>query len=256
VTSGDPLLVVAGDDKLRARRLADGVSTGMRVLIGLAASLAFSLATLALLQGFAQLSAGSVQALMRDWEADGRIAEWGEWNVAVERLELSRRLNPLDADHSADLGRLMEWRSWRHGPYSSAFDTNRDLANRFYLEAINKRPSWGFAWAHYADNRFIQGRTGSEYQEALGHAIRFSPWEPGTQRKVAWMGIASWKYLRPELREQVRKNIERSVELDVHRYEIIRIAIQYDWMEQLESMLRSESQLATLKRVRQQMDRH
>lgn len=134
------------------------------------------------------------------------------------------------------------------------FKSNRALAETFYLEAISKRPSWGFVWAQYAENQLLQGNSGSDFQLALLKAIELAPWEPGAQRKVAWMGMATWDLLPARLRNDVRNNIERAVQLDVHRYEIVRLAVHYDWLPQLIPMMRSENQITTLNFVLQQID--
>ena len=50
---------------------------------------------------------------MAGWEEQQRVDDPNSWDKARDRLSLARRLNPLNADYSADLGRLMEWRSWQ-----------------------------------------------------------------------------------------------------------------------------------------------
>ena len=227
----------------------------MRLLATAAASLAFALGVMALLQGFAGLAGDSARVWMLSWQEQGKVSDRAQWETAFERLQLARRLSPLNAGYSADLGRLMEWHSWQQSPGSGRSVASRALAEEYYLEAISSRPSWGFAWAHYAENRLLQGRSGKEFQIALGRAIELSPWEPGVQRKVAWMGMAVWDLLPTELRDRVRENIERAVQLDVYRYEIVRLAVQYDWLQHLKPMMRSESQVATLEFVLKQIDR-
>jgi hypothetical protein len=227
----------------------------MRILAAAAASVAFALGVAALFQGFADLAGGSARVWMRAWEERGGVGDQAQWNAAFERLQLARRLSPLNADYSADLGRLMAWQSWQQSPGSEGFAASRVLADGYFLEAISKRPSWGFARAHYAENQLLQGRSGIEFQSALQKAIELSPWEPGVQRKVAWMGMAAWDLLPTELRDSVRESIERAVQLDVYRYEIVRLAVQYDWLPYLRPMMRSERQLATLELVLKQIER-
>ncbi len=69
------------------------------------------------------------------------------------------------------------------------------------------------------------------------------------------MGMAAWDSLPSELRDSVRENIERAVQLDVYRHEIVRLAVQYGWLENLKPMMRSNSQIATLEFVLKQIDR-
>ena len=227
----------------------------MRLVAAAAASLAFTLGVTALLQGVAGLAGDSARVWMLAWQERGNVSDRAQWESAVERLQLARRLSPLNADYSADLGRLMEWHSWQQSPGSEGFATSRALADEFYLAAISRRPSWGFAWAHYAENQLRQCHSGNEFQTALRKAIELSPWEPGVQRKVAWMGMAVWDLLPTELRDSVRENIERAVQLDVHRHEIVRLAVQYNWLQHLRPMMRSEGQIATLEFVLKQIAR-
>ena len=226
----------------------------MRVIAATAASLVFSLAVIALLQGFASLAGESARVWMLVWQKEGHVGNQQQWNAAYERLRLARQLSPWDADYSADLGRLMEWRSWMQSPGNEDSNSSRIRAGNYYRESIGRRPTWGFAWAHYAENQLLQGHSGPEFQYALQKAIELSPWEPGVQRKVAWMGMSAWKDLPASLRDSVEESIDRAVQLDVHRHEIVRLAVQYDWLQQLTPMMRSKRQAAALEFVLKQID--
>ena len=217
-------------------------------------TLAFSLAVVALLQGFANLAGDSARVRMVAWEEEGNVSDPKQWNVAYQRLRLARQLSPLDADYSADLGRLMEWHSWMQSPESEDSLSSRVRAENYYRESIGRRPTWGFVWAHFAENQLLQGRSGREFQFALRKSIELSPWEPGVQRKVAWMGMAAWKFLPEHLRASVKESIERAVQLDVHRHEIVRLAVQYDWLGHLRPMMRTESQIKTFDFVLNQIE--
>ncbi len=223
-----------------------------RLLAAVTATLALSLACIALGLGVADLASVSANVWMREWEGRGNIDQPKQWDLAYSRLRLARRLNPLSADYSAGLGHLMEWRSWRHSPESAGFVIARRHAGQFYAEAIARRPSWGFAWANYAENLLLSGDRGQAFLDALGKAIVLAPWEPGVQRKVAWMGMATWRDLPDYMHTLVGESIRRTVELDTNLNEVVRVAIQYDWLEHLVPMLRSDRQLASLEFVLRQ----
>lgn len=218
----------------------------MRTLAALGASLAFALSLISLSHGFADLAAGSVRVWMREWQQHRQVSSAEQWTDAFERLSLARRLNPLNADYSADLGRLTEWRYWLQTARDERSGTPRALAGEFYRESLGKRPSWGFAWAHYAENQILSGQPGPDLEKSLRKSIELAPWEPGVQLKVAFVGMAAWDSLSPELRGEIRDSIERAVQLDVHRDEIVRLAIQYDWLDNLIPLMRTERQMATL----------
>ena len=218
----------------------------MRTLAALGASLAFALSLISLSHGFADLGAGSARAWMHEWHQRGQVTSAAQWTTAFERLTLARQLNPLNADYSADLGRLTDWYSWVQAARNENVTASRALAGELYGESITKRPSWGFAWAHYAENKILSGQFESDLEQVLKKSIELAPWEPGVQLKVAFAGMATWDSLSPDLRGAVKHSIERAVQLDVHRHDIVRLAIQYDWLENLTPMMRSERQIATL----------
>lgn len=220
------------------------------------ASLSLCVGGLALILGVADLASISANVWMRDWEERGYISDPAQWDAAYRRLNLARRLNPLSADYSADLGRLMDWQSLGQFPESASFAGFRERASSFHGEAINKRPSWGYAWAHYAENEFLLGNRGDDFLSALERAVELAPWEPRVQLKVAWIGMASWEYLPDHMRVIVEENIRRAMETDSNLTETVRFAIQFRWLDLLTPMIRSEKQVAALELVLRQVPNH
>lgn len=210
---------------------------------------------MALVLGIADLASVSANVWMRGWEEQGYISDLAQWDSAYRRLSLARRLNPLSADYSADLGRLMDWQSLRQSPGSAKYAAYRARASQFHGEAIGKRPSWGYAWAHYAENQLLQGNRGDDFLFALEKAIVLAPWEPGVQLKVTWIGMAAWDHLPSHTRGIVEESIRRTVETDDNYIEAVRLAIQYRWLEHLTPMLRTERQLSMLERLLKHAER-
>jgi hypothetical protein len=226
-----------------------------RLLTAVTASLSLSLGVLALILGIADLASVSARIWMRGWEEQGYMSDLAQWDDAYRRLSLARRLNPLSADYSADLGRLMDWQSLRRSPESAEYVAYRARASRFHGEAIGKRPGWGYAWAHYAENRLFLGNRGDDFLLALEKAIVLAPWEPGVQLKVAWIGMAAWDDLPNPMRVIVEDSIRRTVDTDSNLIDAVRLAVQYDWLDHLTPMIRTERQLAVLERVLGQVER-
>jgi len=183
------------------------------------------------------------------------LSDPAQWDTAYGRLSLARRLNPLSADYSADLGLLMDWQSLRQSPESAKFAAYRVRASQFHGEAIGKRPSWGYAWARYAEDQLLLGKRGDDFVLALEKAIVLAPWEPGVQLKVAWIGMASWGRLPNRVRGLVEESVRRTVETDSNLIELVRLAIQYSWLDYLTPMMRTERQAAVLEYVLQQVER-
>jgi hypothetical protein len=89
----------------------------------------------------------------------------------------------------------------------------------------------------------------------LEKAIVLAPWEPGVQLKVAWIGMAAWDDLPNPMRVIVEDSIRRTVDTDSNLIDAVRLAVQYDWLDHLTPMIRTERQLAVLERVLGQVER-
>ncbi len=76
-----------------------------------------------------------------------------------------------------------------------------------------------------------------------------APWEPGVQREVAWMGMATWREQSADMRDMVEESIRRTVNMENNLEEIARLAIQYDWLDRLRPMMHTSRQSAALNRV-------
>jgi len=210
---------------------------------------------MALVLGTADLANNTASVWMRGWEKQGYVNDTKKWNLAHGRLSLAHRLNPLNADYSANLGRLMDWQSLQYSPVSAEHNNYRVRASQYYRESVGKRPSWGYAWAHYAESLLLLGNRGVEFLQALEKAIVLAPWEPGVQRKVVWIGLATWADLPEHLRAMVKESVHRTIELDLHLDEVVRLAIQFDWLDHLSPMMMTDRQLKALARISRQNER-
>ena len=191
---------------------------------------------------------------MKTWAGQRHVSNIRQWDNAYSRLLLAHRLNPLNADYSADLGGLMEWKAWRHAPDDPEYIRDRANSEFFYAKAIRARPGWGYAWANFAENRLLQGKSDGKFLHAIEMAIDYAPWEPWVQKKVAWMGMATWNELPDRMRPMVKESIRRTVDLEIFHYEIVRLAIQYNWLDHLRPMLHTDRQLKALRLVLSQID--
>ena len=226
------------------------ISIRVRLFAALTASALFSLAAISLGFGVANLADDSVRVWMRGWENKRHVTDNQQWEKAYSRLLLAHRLNPLNANYTADLGRLMEWSSWRHPLDDPKYIGERANAEYFYKNAIRARPTWGYAWANFAENRLLQGKFDKKFLHAIEMSIDYGPWEPWVLKKVAWMGMATWDELPERVRPKIKASIRRSVAIESDLNEIVRLAIQYDWLDNLKPMLLTDRQREALRFVR------
>ena len=229
-------------------------SRRFRLVAALTASVSFSLAVIALAFAISGLAGDNARVWMERWEKDGKVGGDWQWEQACSRLLLARRLNPLKADYHADFGHLMAWGAWSRFPDRDGCAGGRPGAELAYAKSIDARPGWGYAWASFAENRLLQGKSDAPFLHALEMSIVLAPWEPWVQKKVAWMGMATWNDLPAHLQQLVLESIERTVALGHFPYEIVRLAVQYDWLDRLRPMLQTVRQVQAMEFVLKQLD--
>jgi hypothetical protein len=220
-----------------------------RLAAAVAAACLLSLATWGLVTGIAELAAVSPRLTMQRWEASLEPITAQSWNGARERLKLARRLNPLNADYSLDLARVHAWQAWLDAGDVHHGAAYRRQADRYYREALIKRPAWGLAWAQFAENRLLLVPADDRVMDALGHAFNHSPWEPGVQQAAAWLGMAIWGQLSEVLRGQVTGAVQRLVLMDTGVEQVVRAAVRHGRIDELRPLLKTEPHRALLRSV-------
>ena len=224
-----------------------------RLLAAIAASLCFSVTLLAVTVGLADLASQPARQALDSWESHGRIDSNGTWRAAYERLQLARRLNPLNADYHADLGRMLDWQAWQAAGDSARARSLRFAASSHYQDAIARRPTWGFAWAHAAESRALQGHRDHHYFTAFERAATLAPWEPGVRRKLIWMGSLTWNDLPESLRSHVLDSVQRLLERGEGTETELQLVIQNGWHEDVLPVLSPERQSKVLELVRSRL---
>ena len=219
-----------------------------RVFGAIGASLSLSLAVLGIAWGWADLAANSTRVAMDGW-ATSKGPMLLSWPEAYQRLNRARTVNPLRADYSADLGRLLAWQAWfkptdvRHGL------AYRTRAVGYYAEALRKRPSWGYGWASLAEMKALAGHLEADTYRDLEVAIELWPFERRVQTKIIWLGFATWDHLTTGQRIKVTQTLHKLARNDPSIGDIIRIAVQYGRQNELQSSLAFPQQMDELQRV-------
>lgn len=194
--------------------------------------------------GVGALAAGAAGVAMGKWQDAGRVTSPGAWADSHARLGLALRLDPLSADHSADLGHLYAWQAWQQPLGSRETREYRLEALRQYRQAVAKRPTWGFGWAHIAQQHQLLGSMGGAGLDALEKAARVSPWEARVQHKILWIGFSLWDELPAENRDTVRRTLERAVRIDNDVAGLIRLAQDQGRVGMIVPLLRTPEHLA------------
>jgi len=109
-----------------------------------------------------------------------------------------------DAGTHLELGRLRKLRalSFGHGTPERVSWLRQAVAD--FQMAMQLRPSWGVAWAAYAQGQYLLGSKGRGSIEAFSRAMHLAPHEGDTYRLLAWLGFAHWPMLPAEDRDAFR----------------------------------------------------
>ncbi len=185
---------------------------------------------------------------MQEWRKQAKPPVESEWDAAVQRMVLAHRTNQLNGDYLTDLGRLYEWRALSFPLWSEQGRHYRRRAAQYYREAVARRPSFGFAWAHLTQAKVLNQELSRETLDALAKAVHFAPYEPGVQKKVIRLGLALWQNLPVPLQQQVQDTVSRAVQNNNDLPYIIQTARDYNWLDHLRPLL-------TEARHRQLLDR-
>ncbi len=147
------------------------------------------------------------------------------WQQAFERLYQARALDPLNARYAAELGRHYAWLAWRSGGVADAARAYRRRSRAAYLESIGRRPSWGYAWANYAESRLLQDDAEYGTRLALERALVLAPLETKTQLKSLLVAFSIWDRLSESQRAKTVASLRRALLVDENVELIFRMAV-------------------------------
>ncbi len=177
------------------------------------------------------------------------------WQRALDRLYQARALEPLNADYAAELGRHYAWLAWLSRSAPEASRLNRKKSRAAYAEAIGRRPSWGFAWANYAEASLLEGGAGDEARLALERAMRLAPWETRTQLKALLVGFSLWDGLDQPQQAALTASLQRALLIDEDVDLIVRMALQTGRESLLSNLLTKARHREILQRILSQSGR-
>lgn len=153
-----------------------------------------------------------------------QIAQWREgkgppvtpelWIRARDQLIYGTRITPQNAQLFEDLGYLYASRAEAFGEQDPRTAIGRHQINLFndavnsFRASVKLRPTYPYAWAHFALAKQRKGEVDSEYLHAFDQAYRFGNSEAGVQIALARMAFGRWATLDSERRDRVRAMID------------------------------------------------
>lgn len=175
----------------------------------------------------ADLYANEGQRLLNRWfvttwltaakEVDESVAEESpqaippKWlRERVQRFSsLAARLDPWNSAAVTSLGSLHEARF-----AEEPLDAHLKQALECYRKSIALRPAAPQGWSSLARVKLEQGWFDLELALGLERALLFGPWERSVQLALLEAALPAWRGLSAELREGIRSNVDRSLQMD------------------------------------------
>lgn len=226
----------------------------MRLTVAaITAAACFSAAVLALAWSWADLTVSATRAPERPKRLAQMTPE--RWGEAFKRLRQAQALAPLNANYAAELGRHYAWLAWKSGGVVDASRSYRRRSRAAYADSIRYRPTWGYAWANYAESNILAGVVSEDTIFALDRAVKLAPWETKTQLKSLLVGFSIWDDLNEHQRMEITATLRRALLVGDDVDLIIRMAVQSGQESLVEGMLTQAPQRELFGRIMAQSAR-
>jgi hypothetical protein len=187
--------------------------------------------------------------LLSQWEKKGQMDDLNAWKNAHRSLELANRINPGNPNIMLGMASIYEWRAMQSPIWTSYARDYRTKSVNKYRQVLKNRPTWGIAWASLAQNKFLLQEVDHEMWSSMSNAIKYAPWEIAVQRKIIWLGIATWKISPQDLKVQVKKIIIGGLRNPYLRDFVLKTVVQYQWQENLKLLLDKSEEKRLIKLI-------
>ena len=182
------------------------------------------------------------------WEVHGLTDDPKSFEQAMAQLATASRLNNSNAEFYWLQGRLAALQQ------HSANNNNTASASDLFKQAIERRPSWGLAWAYlaavYANNPANQ----SMFITALQKAAELEPYEKLSQTKIIPLALANWDRLPDNLKNTLNTIIAHGLQYNEGGIFILEATAQFNKSEVIEPLIIKEWQKRKLKRLVEQRE--
>jgi len=186
---------------------------------------------------------------LNEWACYGKAGDERSWNEALAGLLLAEKLDPWNADIAYDLGRLYEWKAIEGSAWNASAKASRQDALRYFKNAVELRPTWAVAWVSYAQSRMLNRNIDRETFIALSKGFEYGRWQIDIQQKLLWLSIGIWDKLPEKLQQQVKGQISSLLERDNTIKMLAKIAVRFQWLDELLKITKSEKSKDYIERV-------
>lgn len=138
------------------------------------------------------------------------IISWGatvpalaDWEQATAPLQKAIALDPGNPRYNQRMGRLSDLHRAVLNDDQMAWG-NR--AKDEFNASLVVRPRWPLAWANLALVKASLGEFDGELNQAVDHAVKYGPWEPGVQQIIASVGSAGLGRFPRSIRDEIVAN--------------------------------------------------
>lgn len=166
--------------------------------------------------------------LLRDQKVQPRQIDW---QAVRKNLEMALSYDARNPDYLHELGTAYDAEFSFQAVGSSVAAENRRLAERFYLEALQRRPAWPLDWIDVALVKYRLGETGQDFKRALTQAHQLGPWEQWVQYVIADTGMHHWLKLTEEERGFVLGVIQQGLQNRAGDISMIELVQRYNMLD-------------------------
>jgi len=174
--------------------------------------------------------------IIEKWNCEGKVGSDEEWNTSYSKLNLAKTINPWNADIYMSLGDLYEWKLAGKSNLDDSVKDIRQNAIKYYVEAINHRPTWAQAWSKLAKSKLLNSEVSSESFHAIEMGFKYGKWQPEISKNLIWLSIGFWGVLPENLKNTVRRQVESQIKNNVPISSFAVLALRFKWFDELLSL--------------------
>jgi hypothetical protein len=168
---------------------------------------------------------------------------------AMTQLTSAGRINSSNADYYWLRGRLALLLESAANTSRSSSTSVSSSAIRLFTQTIEKRPTWGLAWAYLAHAYAKDPTQHSRFITALQRAAELEPYENLNQRKIIPLALAHWEELPASLQQRLNAIITHGLNYNKNGIFIRKAAAHWNKAQVLVPLIKTKPQINELKNI-------